>query len=29
MATTMKAPPSTVKEIVDVPFNYKDLVAKH
>ena len=29
MATTMKAPPSTVKEIVDVPFNYKDLVRAH
>ena len=29
MATQMKAPPSTKKEIVDVPFNYRHLVDKY
>ena len=29
MATQMKAPPSTKKEIVDVGFEYRDLVARH
>ena len=29
MATQMKAPPSTKKQIVDVPFNYRALVEKH
>ena len=29
MATQMKAPPSTKKEIVDVPFAYRDLVSKY
>lgn len=29
MATQMKAPPSTKKEIVDVPFNYRHLVEKY
>ena len=29
MATRMKAPPSTKKEIVDVPFNYRSLVEKY
>lgn len=29
MATQMKAPPSTTKKIVDVPFAYRDLVEKH
>ena len=29
MATQMKAPPNTEQRIVDVPFNYKDLVRAH
>ena len=29
MASVMKAPPSTKKEIVDVPFAYRDLVQKY
>ena len=29
MATQMKAPPSTKKEIVEVPFNYRHLVEKY
>jgi hypothetical protein len=29
MASQMKAPPNTEQRIVDVPFNYKDLVRAH
>ena len=29
MATQMKAPPSTKKEIVDVPFNYRSYVERY
>ena len=29
MASVMKAPPNTEQRIVDVPFNYKDLVRAH